>query len=65
MINLATPVRYLTEMEDGVSQFRYLRDNVLLTGMHIRLLVGCLWRLPYLLWRAGNAYDHVADAAAD
>jgi glycosyltransferase involved in cell wall biosynthesis len=61
MINLATPVRYLTEIEDGVSQFRYLRDNILLTGMHARLLVGFLWRLPYLLWRSGNPHDHVSD----
>lgn len=65
MINLATPVRYLSEIEDGVSQFRYLRDNTLLAGMHIRLLAGFLLRLPYLLWRPQNPYEDVSDAQAD
>ncbi len=49
MKNLPCPVRYFTEEEGGVSQFRYVRDNVLLTGMHVRLMFGFLWRLPYLL----------------
>jgi hypothetical protein len=48
---LPTPVRYLTIKEGGVSQFRYLRDNTLLTWMHIRLCCGFLLRLPILLWR--------------
>jgi glycosyltransferase involved in cell wall biosynthesis len=48
---LPTPVRYLTIAEGGVSQFRYLRDNSLLTWMHIRLCCGFLLRLPVLLWR--------------
>ena len=48
---LPTPVRYLTREEGGVSQFRYLRDNTLLTWMHIRLCCGFLLRLPRLLWR--------------
>lgn len=48
---LPTPVRYLTTAEGGVSQFRYLRDNSLLTWMHIRLCCGFLLRLPVLLWR--------------
>jgi glycosyltransferase involved in cell wall biosynthesis len=50
-INLATPVRYLSEQEGGVSQFRYFRDNTLLTWMHIRLLLGFIIRLPKLLFR--------------
>lgn len=49
IINLDTPVRYLREDEGGVSQFRYLRDNILLTGMHVRLFFGFLVRLPKLL----------------
>jgi glycosyltransferase involved in cell wall biosynthesis len=65
IINLATPVRYLSEIEDGVSQFRYLRDNTLLAGMHIRLMAGFVMRLPYLLWRKSNPYEHVSDAQAD
>ncbi len=48
---LPTPVRYLTPEEGGVSQFRYLRDNTLLTWMHIRLCCGFARRLPLLLWR--------------
>ncbi|MCF6250818.1 MAG: glycosyltransferase family 2 protein [Methylococcaceae bacterium] len=49
-INIETPVRYLLEEEGGVSQFRYLRDNILLTWMHIRLFFGFVIRLPYLLF---------------
>ena len=44
-INIKTPVRYLGIDEGGVSQFRYLRDNILLIGMHSRLLLGFLNRL--------------------
>ncbi len=51
LLSVPTPVRYLTLAEGGVSQFRYLRDNTLLTWMHARLLVGFLLRLPLLLWR--------------
>jgi len=44
-------VRSLTPAEGGVSHFNYLRDNVLLTGMHVRLMVEFVLRLPLLLWR--------------
>jgi glycosyltransferase involved in cell wall biosynthesis len=50
-INLPAPVRYFSRDEGGVSHFNYLRDNVLLTWMHFRLVLGFLWRLPVLLWR--------------
>jgi len=50
-INLDAPVRYLRPEEGGVSHFNYLRDNVLLTWMHTRLVLGFLWRWPVLLWR--------------
>ncbi|MBS0316372.1 MAG: glycosyltransferase family 2 protein [Proteobacteria bacterium] len=50
-INLPAPVRYLRADEGGVSHFRYLRDNCLLTWMHLRLLAGFAWRLPMLSWR--------------
>lgn len=50
-VNLPAPVRYLTPAEGGVSHFRYGRDNALLTAMHVRLLLGLLWRLPLLLRR--------------
>ena len=50
-INLDAPVRYLTAAEGGVSHFKYLRDNTLLTWMHTRLFLGFLLRLPLLLLR--------------
>lgn len=50
-INLAAPVRYFRPEEGGVSHFRYLRDNVLLTWMHTRLILEGLLRMPFLLWR--------------
>ena len=52
--NLPAPVKYLSAHEGGVSHFNYRRDNVLLTWMHIRLMVGFVLRLPALLlgkWR--------------
>ncbi len=50
-VNLPAPVRYLRAEEGGVSHFRYLRDNVLLTWMHTRLFFGFVLRLPVLLAR--------------
>lgn len=44
-INIQAPVRYFSKKEGGVSHFRYARDNVLLTKMHLRLLAGLLLRL--------------------
>ena len=50
-INLPAPVQYFSAEQDGVSHFNYLRDNVLLTWMHIRLCIGFLLRLPVLIVR--------------
>jgi glycosyltransferase involved in cell wall biosynthesis len=50
-VNMDAPVRYLSAAEGGVSHFRYLRDNTLLTWMHTRLFLGFLLRLPLLLVR--------------
>lgn len=50
-INLEAPVKYFRPEEGGVSHFRYLRDNVLLTWMHTRLILEGLVRLPLLLGR--------------
>jgi len=50
-VNIAAPVKYLAASEGGVSHFRYGRDNVLLTWMHSRLLLGFAWRLPLLVAR--------------
>lgn len=54
VINIRTPVRYLSLEEGGVSQFRYLRDNILLTSMHLRLFTSFLVRFPTLLSRGRN-----------
>lgn len=50
-INLPAPVKYLRADEGGVSHFNYLRDNVLLSWMHLRLMTGFLLRLPVLIVR--------------
>ena len=50
-INIDAPVKYFAAEEGGVSHFNYLRDNILLTGMHLRLFTGFLIRLPLLIWR--------------
>ena len=50
-VNIPTPVRYLSPEEGGVSHFKYGRDNVLLTWMHMRLFTGFLLRLPLLMIR--------------
>lgn len=59
-INLDAPVRYLSAEEGGVSHFRYVRDNALLSWMHLRLLLGFAWRLPalaYRRWRGLPPFD--------
>lgn len=54
IIGIPTRVTYPL---DGVSHFKMLRDNLLITRMHTRLFFGMLLRLPKLLNRrmAGNA----------
>ncbi|MFO1418950.1 MAG: glycosyltransferase family 2 protein [Methylotetracoccus sp.] len=58
-LDLAAPVRYLRAEDGGVSHFRYGRDNLLLTWMHIRLMLEWLLRWPWLTVRryrlAGSA----------
>jgi glycosyltransferase involved in cell wall biosynthesis len=49
-INVPVAVRYLSRQEGGVSYFRYLPDNLLLVTTHLRLLLGMLPRLPWLLY---------------
>ena len=50
-INLPAAVRYYRVEEGGVSHFRYLRDNLLLSWMHTRLFIGFVLRLPVLVIR--------------
>lgn len=47
--NIDAPVKYLSRDQGGVSHFKYLRDNVLLTWMHTRLFIEFLIRLPQLI----------------
>ena len=51
LVNLPAPVKYLQAHEGGISHFNYRRDNLLLTWMHIRLMVGFVLRLPMLMIR--------------
>lgn len=44
-------MRYFTREEGGVLHFNYWRDNALLTSMYLRLLAGCVIRLPLLIAR--------------
>lgn len=48
IINVPTHVTY---PDDGLSHFRLVRDNLLISHMHARLFFGMLWRAPYLLAR--------------
>jgi glycosyltransferase involved in cell wall biosynthesis len=48
IVNIGTDVRYPL---DGVSHFRMMEDNVLISKKHAQLFLGMLWRLPMLLLR--------------
>ena len=48
LVHRPTPVTY---PQDGISHFRALHDNLLISRMHARLFAGMLRRLPRLLWR--------------
>ena len=50
-INIDAPVRYFSPEQGGVSHFNYVRDNALLTWMHMRLFASFFVRLPWLAWR--------------
>lgn len=50
-LSVPTAVRYLSAEQGGVSHFHYVRDNLLLSWMHARLMAGFAWRLPWLIWR--------------
>jgi len=57
-VNLPAPVRYFERGAGGVSHFRYVRDNALLTWMHARLMAGFARRLPRLLMRRLRSSRH-------
>ena len=47
-INVATPVRYFRNYEGGISHFKYVRDNILLAAMYLRLIRARLARAAAL-----------------
>ena len=48
VVNLDTEVQYPM---DGVSHFKMLQDNILISKKHAQLFLGMLWRIPQLLIR--------------
>lgn len=48
VINIETQVQYPI---DGISHFKMLQDNLLISRKHAQLFFGMLWRLPQLLSR--------------
>ena len=42
--NIATPVQYFQKSEGGVSHYRYMRDNIRLGRVYLRLIPGALQR---------------------
>jgi glycosyltransferase involved in cell wall biosynthesis len=50
-VNIDAPVKYFNADEGGISHFKYVRDNILLTWMHTRLFIEFLVRLPWLIAR--------------
>lgn len=47
VLNLITRVRYVAEGEGGVSHFRLVRDNALISWMHTRLMLSLFGRLLF------------------
>jgi glycosyltransferase involved in cell wall biosynthesis len=56
--NKPVSIRYFRREEGGVSHFHYGRDNLLLAGMHARLMVGFVLRLPTLLLLRARSSRH-------
>ncbi len=50
LIHLPAPVRYPGPAEGGVSHFQYRRDNLLLAGMHLRLIGAAIGRVAKLVF---------------
>ncbi len=49
-INIPAPCKYLTKADGGVSHFNYLRDNVKMVWLHLRLISQLLlWRWPAVI----------------
>lgn len=48
VINVPVPVRYPPRGEGGMTHFRYIRDNLLLTRVHVRLCLEMIAHVPRL-----------------
>ena len=48
ILNIPTRVQYPL---DGISHFKMLKDNLLISKKHAQLFFGMLWRLPFLIIR--------------
>jgi glycosyltransferase involved in cell wall biosynthesis len=45
IVNLPAPCRYLSIADGGISHFRYVRDNLKMIGLHVRLIAQlAIWR---------------------
>jgi len=67
LIHLPAAVRYPSSAEGGISHFKYLRDNLLLTRMHLRLGVRAAIRLAGVWagqWKSGSSVQ-AAPVAVD
>lgn len=62
--NIAAPVRYFSREEGGISHFHYVRDNVTLVWMHVRLLAELVFRRWPSLRRHKRAWRDAAIAVA-
>ncbi len=51
LIHLPTPVRYPSHAEGGISHFAYVRDNLLLTRMYLRLSLTAMGRIAFVASR--------------
>ena len=50
VLNLPTSVRYIARSEGGVSHFRMVRDNLLISWMHTRMVLALFFRLLVRPW---------------
>lgn len=62
VVNQPAPCRYLSAAQGGVSHFHYLRDNLRMAWLHLRLLPQLAWRWPTVR-RARRAARQVARPA--
>lgn len=54
-ISIPVPVRYFKQHEGGISHFKYVRDNLLLTRVHAWLVLQTPWRMMRL-WAGRKAH---------